>query len=302
MKVRVLGCSGAIAKGCRTTSFLIDDDVLIDAGTGVGDLSLAEMRKIDHVFLTHSHLDHVAALPLMIDAVASQRHTPLKVHALEATIAALKTHVFNNVIWPDFSRIPSERTPLLTFEPLAPGGTVQLRDRSIEALPAVHTVPAVGYAVNSTTSGGCWVFSGDTCGDAAFWARVNELPVRMLVIETAFSNEEQQLAEISRPPVAAPTGWPARFDRRRQRRVSDLHHAHQAGPDRDDHDRDRRSEQPAGVRHNDGGGARHPVAGGGAGVRVVTNVCGSAPHGVVRQRQRQRQRPWSGGCIIRLTT
>ena len=198
MKVRVLGCSGAIAKGCRTTSFLIDDDVLIDAGTGVGDLSLAEMRKIDHVFLTHSHLDHVAALPLMIDAVASQRHTPLKVHALEATIAALKTHVFNNVIWPDFSRIPSERTPLLTFEPLAPGGTVQLRDRSIEALPAVHTVPAVGYAVNSTTSGGCWVFSGDTCGDAAFWARVNELPVRMLVIETAFSNEEQQLAEISR--------------------------------------------------------------------------------------------------------
>ncbi len=198
MKVRVLGCSGAIAKGCRTTSFLIDDDVLIDAGTGVGDLSLAEMRKIDHVFLTHSHLDHIAALPLMIDAVASQRHVPLKVHALEATIAALKTHVFNNVIWPDFSRIPSERTPLLSFEPLAAGGTVQLGGKSIESLPAVHTVPAVGYAVSSTASGSCWVFSGDTCGDAAFWARVNELPVRMLVIETAFSNDERQLAEISR--------------------------------------------------------------------------------------------------------
>jgi ribonuclease BN (tRNA processing enzyme) len=53
MKVRVLGCSGAIAKECRTTSFLIDEDVLIDAGTGVGDLSLAEMRKVDHVYLTH---------------------------------------------------------------------------------------------------------------------------------------------------------------------------------------------------------------------------------------------------------
>ena len=198
MKVRVLGCSGAISKGCRTTSFLIDDDVLIDAGTGVGDLSLVEMRKVDHVFLTHSHLDHIAALPLMIDAVASQRRTPLKVHALAPTIEALKTHVFNNVIWPDFSRIPSERTPLLTFEPLESGGTVRLGSKSIEALPASHTVPAVGYSVCSHGSGSCWVFSGDTCGDAAFWARVNELPVRMLVIETAFSNDERQLAEISR--------------------------------------------------------------------------------------------------------
>ena len=70
MKVRVLGCSGAIAKDCRTTSFLIDDNILVDAGTGVGDLTLDEMRKIDHVFLTHSHLDHIAALPLMLDAVS----------------------------------------------------------------------------------------------------------------------------------------------------------------------------------------------------------------------------------------
>ena len=67
MKVRVLGCSGAIAKDCRTTSFLIDGDVLVDAGTGVGELTLDEMRRVDHVFLTHAHLDHIASLPLMID-------------------------------------------------------------------------------------------------------------------------------------------------------------------------------------------------------------------------------------------
>ncbi|MDP3228082.1 MAG: MBL fold metallo-hydrolase, partial [Acidovorax sp.] len=103
MKVRVLGCSGAIAKDCRTTSFLIGENILIDAGTGVGDLTLEEMSKIDHVFLTHSHLDHIAALPLMLDAVSSLRGTPVEVHALPATIAALQAHVFNNVIWPDFS-------------------------------------------------------------------------------------------------------------------------------------------------------------------------------------------------------
>ena len=102
MKVRVLGCSGAIAKDCRTTSFLIDKDVLVDAGTGVGDLTLDEMKGIEHVLLTHSHLDHVAALPLMIDAIASALTKPVKVHALAGTIAALKAHIFNNVIWPDF--------------------------------------------------------------------------------------------------------------------------------------------------------------------------------------------------------
>src|SRR5688500_7502113 len=105
MKVRVLGCSGAIAKGCRTTSFLLDHDVLVDAGTGVGDLTPDEMRGIDHVLLTHSHLDHVAALPLMVDAIAAQRTSPIQIHALQGTIDALRAHIFNNTIWPDFSKI-----------------------------------------------------------------------------------------------------------------------------------------------------------------------------------------------------
>lgn len=198
MKIKVLGCSGAIAQGCRTTSFLVDDDVLIDAGTGVGDLTLAQMAAVQHVFLTHSHLDHVASLPLMIDSIAAQRQAPLRVHALAATIAALKSHVFNDVIWPDFSRIPCERAPLVAFEPLAVGARVTIGARCVEALPAAHTVPAVGYSVCMTGGDGCWVFSGDTGGTPAFWARINQLPVRMLVIETAFSNRERELAQRSR--------------------------------------------------------------------------------------------------------
>lgn len=195
MKVRVLGCSGAIARDCRTTSFLIDSDMLIDAGTGVGDLTLEEMRRIEHVFLTHSHLDHVAALPLMVDAVASRRQQPLQIHALAGTIAALKAHVFNDVIWPDFSRIPTPQSPFITFHEIQIGQTLQISRKTLEVLPAVHTVPAVGYAV--TAGSGCWVFSGDTERNPAFWRRVNELNVAMLVIETAFSNRERDLAKLS---------------------------------------------------------------------------------------------------------
>src|SRR4051812_4840336 len=192
MKVRVLGCSGAIAKDCRTTSFLIDGDVLLDAGTGVGDLTLAEMTGIGHVLLTHSHLDHVAALPLMIDAIGSQLTKPVKVHALRGTIAALKAHIFNNVIWPDFSRIPSPQAPFISFHEIQVGQTLAIGGKRVEVLPAVHTVPAVGYAV--TAAKGSWVFTGDTERNPAFWRRVNQLDVAALVIETAFSNREKELA------------------------------------------------------------------------------------------------------------
>ena len=199
MRVKVLGCSGAIAQGCRTTSFLLDDDVLIDAGTGVGDLSLAEMARIDHVLLTHSHLDHIASLPLMLDAVAALRLAaqapPLQVHALPGTIAALRVHIFNNLIWPDFAAIPSADAPLMRFVPIAEGEVLAVGGKSIEVLPAVHTVPAVGFAAATDT--GYWVFSGDTERNPAFWQRINQLPVAMLIIETAFSDREKALAQRS---------------------------------------------------------------------------------------------------------
>ncbi|QRF57577.1 3',5'-cyclic-nucleotide phosphodiesterase [Variovorax paradoxus] len=200
MQVRVLGCSGAIAKDCRTTSFLVDTDLLVDAGTGVGDLTLEEMAGVDDMVLTHCHLDHIAALPLMLDAVGGRRTRPLRVHALRATIEALRAHVFNNIIWPDFESIPSPEAPFVTFHDIAVGQTLLLGSatpKRIEVLPAVHTVPACGFAVSRADGGAHWVFSGDTERNAPFWDRVNALEVAMLVIETAFSNREQALAERS---------------------------------------------------------------------------------------------------------
>lgn len=196
MRVRVLGCSGAIAQGCRTTSFLLDDNLLLDAGTGVGDLSLDALARIDHVVLTHTHLDHIACLPLLIDAAATERLAagapPLQIHALPESLRVLQNHIFNGHIWPDFSRIPSPAAPLMQYQPLAVGQQLHIGGKTLEVLPAVHSVPAVGYAV--ATPGGYWVFSGDTERNPAFWARINQLPLAQLVIETAFSNREQDLA------------------------------------------------------------------------------------------------------------
>jgi ribonuclease BN (tRNA processing enzyme) len=205
MRIRVLGCSGSIAAGDRTTSFLLDDDVLIDAGTGVGDLTLDEMTGIDHIVVTHSHLDHVLGIGLLADSVArrrlSRQHSrrgPIRVHALPETADALRTHIFNGAIWPDFTRLPSPEHPLLKFEPFAVGQTLQLGGRRIEVLPAEHTVPAVGFAVSAEgKDSGAWVFTGDTGPNPALWRRLTGMRIAHLVIETAFSDDEQQLARIS---------------------------------------------------------------------------------------------------------
>lgn len=202
MQIRVLGCSGSIAAGSRTTSFLLDDNILIDAGTGVGDLTLDEMARIDHIVVTHSHLDHVVSIGLLADSVTRRRHAaqrpPVLVHALAATLAALRLHIFNGVIWPDFTRLPDVAHPVLAFSAVEVGQVLQLGTRRVEVLPARHTVPAVGYAVLANSSGsGAWVFTGDTGPNPALWQRLATLPMAALVIETAFGDDEHALATIS---------------------------------------------------------------------------------------------------------
>ena len=193
MRVRVLGCSGGIGARARTTSFLVDDDILIDAGTGVEDLTVDELAAIDHVFLTHSHLDHIAALPLLVDSVGGIRDKPIVVHALPETIDALKAHIFNWVIWPDFTEIPHYDRPWMVYEPLSVGAVVQLGERVIRSLAANHTVPALGFHLYNERAS--LVFSGDTGPNDEFWREVNGVQnLRYLIIETAFSNREQDLA------------------------------------------------------------------------------------------------------------
>lgn len=198
MKLRVLGCSGGIGgRHMRTTALLVDQDILIDAGTGVMDLAIDDLAAIDHVFLTHTHLDHIASLPLMIDTVADRRRQPLTVYGTPAVLTILRNHIFNWAIWPDFSEIPTVDAPFIRFQPLSVGESIELAGRRITPLPVEHTVPSVGYQLDSGR--GSLVFSGDTGVCDAFWRSVNPIGnLRHLVIECAFPNREHQLATASK--------------------------------------------------------------------------------------------------------
>lgn len=198
MRLRVLGCSGGIGgRHLRTTSFLVDNDILLDAGSGVGDLSLAELTRIDHVFVTHSHLDHVTSIPFLVDTVGGMRAKPITVHATAPTIEILRNHLFNWSIWPDFTEIPSVEAPFMRYEEVELGRTVRVDGRAFTPIPAVHTVPAIGYHLDS--GGGSLVFTGDTGPNDELWKVVNRISdLKVLIIETAFSNKERQLAEVSK--------------------------------------------------------------------------------------------------------
>ncbi|NOU01573.1 MAG: 3',5'-cyclic-nucleotide phosphodiesterase [Gallionella sp.] len=197
MKLRVLGCSGGIGGNQRTTSFVLDHDILIDAGTGVGELSLAELSAIDHIFITHSHLDHIACLPMMIDSVWLMRERPITIHTTKETQAILKQHIFNWKIWPDFCEIPNPQKPAMRFETIDLGKAVELNGRKITAVPANHVVPAVGYHLDSGKAS--LIYTGDTTSCDALWVEVNKIEnLRYVIIESAFSNHEKELAVLSK--------------------------------------------------------------------------------------------------------
>ncbi len=197
MRLRALGCSGGIGGNLHTTSFLVDHDILIDAGTGASELCLSELSKIDHIFVTHSHLDHIACIPLLVDSVGFMRDKPITLYATTETLDILKQHIFNWKIWPDFSEIPNAQQPFMRYQAIALGEEIILQGRKITALPANHVVPAVGYHLDSGTAS--LVFSGDTTTNDALWTVVNKIKnLRHLIIETAFSNSEKELAILSK--------------------------------------------------------------------------------------------------------
>ena len=197
MRIRVLGCSGGIGGSLRTTALLVDDDILMDAGTGVGDLSLEGLAKIDHIFVSHSHLDHVTSIPFLVDTVCWMRGSPIVVYGIKDTLDILRSHLFNWKVWPDFTQIPDGDAPFMRYREIEVGETVELGGRRITALPANHTVPAVVYLLDSGRAS--LAYSGDTTTNDGLWKAVNEAPnLRYLIIETAFSNKERDIAVASK--------------------------------------------------------------------------------------------------------
>lgn len=197
MELRVLGCSGGIASGQATTAFLVDNTLLVDAGTGVGALKPEEMSKIDSILLTHSHLDHISHLPFLLNTLIGIGHPTIEVYALRETLEALQDHIFNNIIWPDFTQLPSKAAPSVRLNVIEVGQTLTINDKQVVVLPAFHSVPAVGFWVGNEQS--AFAFSGDCSQNDVFWEALNNLPpVDMLIVDNQYTDEEKGISALAK--------------------------------------------------------------------------------------------------------
>jgi len=196
VKLRVLGCSGGELPRHRTTCFLVDGRLAIDAGALTATLPLRQLARVDDVILTHSHFDHVKDVPLAADLLIGLRRRPLRVHASTECAETLRDSVFNGRLWPDFTRLPSRSHPVVEIRPFVPGRSFRAGRYRVDSVKVHHPVESVGFVLSDGKAS--IAVSGDTGPTTAFWRRVNaEKRLRALLVEMSFPNAMQQLADLS---------------------------------------------------------------------------------------------------------
>jgi ribonuclease BN (tRNA processing enzyme) len=197
MRIRVLGCHGSQLPDYNTTSFLIGQNVLLDAGTVTTVLSLKEQMKIDYILITHAHLDHVRDLMFLADNVFHQcKKNQLVIVSTKGIIEAIRRHLFNNVIWPDFSRIPGIKAPLIKFQIIKPGKKQTIGDFQISAINVHHVVETVGYVIESKNK--TVIFLGDTGPTEKTWQVAKKIKdLNAVFIETSLPDSMKDVANIT---------------------------------------------------------------------------------------------------------
>ena len=201
MKFRVLGCDGGRGLGCENTTLMIGKHVLIDAGTIQTKLSLEEALEITDIFFTHTHLDHIVDLPFLLDATFAKRNKPLRLHGLKEALDPLMEHVFNDKIWPDFSKLPDEEHGQFEIHYIEPEQEVHVDDYAFTPIRVDHTVPTVGYKI--AHKNGSIIFSGDTGPVESIWKVANTTnDLKAVILDLSFPNNEQHIANASKHMTA----------------------------------------------------------------------------------------------------
>lgn len=192
MKVKVLGCSGAELPGSNSPAFLVDGKVLLDAGTIGSSLSEPKQWQVRNILITHSHLDHIKAIPFLADnIVIKQRKHSVNLYATKETLKTLRDNLLNDKLWPDFTKISASINPVLKLKTIAPGKEFLVNGYSVTAYPVDHTVPAVGYVVRNET-GRTLLYTGDTGPTKKIWTASPR--VHTMIIEVSFPSSMSDLA------------------------------------------------------------------------------------------------------------
>ncbi len=206
MIIRVLGCHGSEltiddgngrTRECRTCGFLVNETCMVDAGSVSAGLLEAEQGKIRQILLSHAHLDHIKGLPLLADNLISQNSNGrVKVRALPEVLDDLRRHIFNDVIFPDFTRLPTPDTAPLAYHPFDEEKMFAFDRLEVTAVQVDHIVPATGFIIRDGDT--ALLYSGDTSETTRIWEVAAKEPrLKAAFIETSFPNDFHELAKAS---------------------------------------------------------------------------------------------------------
>jgi ribonuclease BN (tRNA processing enzyme) len=183
------------------TSFLIDGCVALDAGATSRALSVEEQRQLRHVLITHSHMDHTASLPFVIENIFGVQNEALNIYATKKVLANVRRHLFNNDTWPDFTRIPNQLYPSIRFEEIVPEvpftvGPLPAGELKVIPVSVNHVVPTVGFVLRQ--GGSSVIFTSDTGPTDRIWEVANATEdLKALIVEVSFPNDLQEVADVS---------------------------------------------------------------------------------------------------------
>ena len=196
MKVKILGCSGSETIGHMPPGFLVNDVMMLDAGTITAALSIKAQSAITDVLISHTHLDHIKSVLFLADNVIGRIRKPVNIHAIPEVIDAIRKHLMNDIIWPDFTKIPNAKNPVLAYASMPVGKTVTIAGLKVKAIPMNHPVPAVGFHVDDGKSS--FLYSADTGPNEGLWKEAAKAKnLTAIIVDTSFPNSLNTIAELS---------------------------------------------------------------------------------------------------------
>jgi ribonuclease BN (tRNA processing enzyme) len=196
MKLRVVGCSGGSVKDRFLSCFLLNDIVSLDAGGLTGPLTLEEQLRIRHVIVTHTHLDHNCGLPFFLDNVFGQLDEPIVVYATAPVVRSLKIHMFNDELWPDFAKLPSEAKPTVRFQEIEAETSFRISGLTFTPISVDHLIPTVGILVEDAS--GAILYTSDTGPTERVWeVASSHKRLKCVITEISFASDDDALARAS---------------------------------------------------------------------------------------------------------
>jgi len=202
LRIKILGCYGGQLEGSHLTSFLVNDSILLDAGSPTETLSLQEQHGIRHICLSHTHLDHIKDIAFLSDNRCIKRlsgdlsNPSITVHSLAANHRTLKAHFINDLIWPDFTQIPNPDNPILKLHDIEADVPFSIDGVRITAIEVNHPVPCTGFLLDQ--DGAQVIYTADTGNTDRIWAVANAQPnLKAIIMDCSFPNAYQYLADLS---------------------------------------------------------------------------------------------------------